>query len=117
MRTAALLGVCATAVAVVLGFTILGGSSKSPGAKPTIRLVRAAPLTVRGEHFRSGERVRVTAAAKSAQTKANGDGTFVVIVRGATRCETLRILARGSAGSYAVVKLLPQPACMPSRSG
>jgi hypothetical protein len=117
MRTAALLGVCATAAAVVLGFTILGGSgSKASGARPSIRLIHAAPLTVRGEHFRSGERVRVTAAAKSAQTKANGDGIFVVTVHGATRCETLRILARGSAGSYVIVKLLPQPACLPSRS-
>ena len=115
MRTAALLGVCATAAAVVLGFTILGDTGSKAGS-PSIRLVRAAPLTVRGAHFRSGERVRVTAAGKSAQTKANGDGTFVVVVRGATRCETLRILARGSAGSYAIVKLLPQPACLPART-
>ena len=116
MRMAALLGVCATAAAVVLGFTILGESGSKNGGSPSMRLVRAAPLTVRGAHFRSGERVRVTAAGKSAQTKANGDGTFVVVVRGATRCETLRILARGSAGSYAIVKLLPQPACLPART-
>ena len=116
MRTAALLGVCATAAAVVLGFTILGESGSKKAGSPSIRLVRAAPLTVRGAHFSSGERVRVTAAGKSAQTKANGDGTFVVVVRGATRCETLRILARGSAGSYAIVKLLPQPACLPART-
>ena len=116
MRTAALLGICATAAAVVLGFTILGDSGSKKAGSPSIRLVRAAPLTVRGAHFRSGERVRVTAAGKSAQTKANGDGTFVVVVRGATRCETLRILARGSAGSYAIVKLLPQPACLPART-
>jgi hypothetical protein len=117
MRTAALLGVCAIAAGVVLGFTLLGGSSSKAGGTPSIRLVRAAPLTVRGEHFRSGEQVRVAAAGKSAQTKANGDGIFVVTVRGATRCETLRVLARGSKGSYAIVKLLPQPACLPSRSG
>jgi hypothetical protein len=116
MRTAALLGMCATAAVVVLGFTILGGSGSKPGLRPTIRLIRAAPLTVRGEHFHSGEQVRVTAAGKSAQTKSNGDGIFVVTVRGATRCETLRILARGSAGSYAIVKLLPQPACLPART-
>lgn len=117
MRTAALLGVCATAVAVVLGFTILGGSDSRAGAKPTIRVTRATPLTVRGEHFRSEERVRVTAAGKTAQAKTNRDGFFVVIVRGATRCEALRVLARGSEGSYAIVKLLPQPACLPSRTG
>jgi hypothetical protein len=54
---------------------------------------------------------------KSARAKANGDGTFVVTIPGATRCNTLRVLARGSAGSYAIVKLLPQPACLPARSG
>jgi hypothetical protein len=118
MRTAALLGLGATAAAIVLGFTLLGGSgSKSSSGRPTLRVVGSTPLTVRGAHFRSGEQVRVTAARKSAQTRANGDGTFVVTIPGATRCETLRVLARGSAGSYAIVKLLPQPACLPSRSG
>jgi hypothetical protein len=118
MRTAALLGVCATTVAVVLGFTLLGGAGSGPNAeRPTLRIVRPAPLTVRGEHFRSGEQVRVTSAMRSARAKANGDGTFVVTIPGATRCNTLRVLARGSAGSYAIVKLLPQPACLPARSG
>ena len=28
-----------------------------------------------------------------------------------------RVLARGTAGSYAIVKLLPPPMCMPTRSG
>jgi len=117
MRTAALLGVCATAVAVVLGFTLLGGPGSKPNAgRPTLGIVRAAPLTVRGQHFRSGEQVRVTSAMRSARAKANGDGTFVVTIPGATRCNTLRVLARGSAGSYAIVKFLPQPACLPARS-
>jgi hypothetical protein len=118
MRTAALLGVCATAVAVVLGFTLLDGPGSKPNAgRPALRITRTAPLTVRGEHFRSGEQVRVTTAMKSAQGKASGDGTFVVTIRGATRCDTLRIVARGSAGSYVVVRLPPQPACLPARSG
>ena len=118
MRTAALLGVCATAVAIVLGFTLLGGPGSEPNeARAILRIVRPAPLTVRGEHFRSGEQVRVTSAMKSARAKANGDGTFVVTIPGATRCNTLRVLARGSAGSYAIVKLLPLPACLPARSG
>jgi len=118
MRAAALLGVCATAAAVALGFTLLGGSGSKPNAgRPAIRIVHPAPLTLRGEHFGSGEQVRVTTAMKSARAKANGDGTFVVTIPGATRCNTLRVLARGSAGSYAIVKLLPQPACLPARSG
>ncbi len=117
MRTTALLGICATAAVVVLGFTILSGSgSKAQAGQPALRVVGSAPLTIRGQHFRSGEQVRVTTAMKSARAKANGDGTFVVTIRGATRCDTLRVLARGSAGSYAIVKLLPQPACLPMRS-
>lgn len=118
MRTAALLGVFATAAVVVLGFTILGGSgSKARAGQPLLRIARDAPLTVRGTHFHSGEQVRVSAAGKSAPTKAKEDGTFVVTIRGATRCDTLRIVARGSAGSYAIVRLPPQPACLPARSG
>jgi hypothetical protein len=118
MRTAAVVGICATAAAVVLGFTLLGGPGSKPSAgRPALRIVRPAPLTVRGEHFRSGEQVRVTTAMRSARAKASGDGTFVVTIPGANRCSTLRVLARGSAGSYAIVKLLPQPACLPARSG
>ncbi len=51
------------------------------------------------------------------RTKANGDGFFVVTIRGTDRCNSVRVLARGSAGSYAVVKMLPSPACMPARAG
>jgi len=116
MRTAALLGVCVTAALVMLGFTVLGGSP-ARGDRPALRVVRDAPLTVRGKHFRSREQVRVTAAAKAVRTKANADGLFVVTVRGATRCDTARVLARGSAGSYAIVKMLPSPECLPARSG
>jgi hypothetical protein len=119
MRTAALLGVATTAVAVVLGFTLLRGPGSKPkpdAGRPAVRIIGAAPLTVRGEHFRPGEQVRVTTAMKSAQTRASRDGTFVVTIPGATRCNTLRVLGRGSAGSYAIVKLPPQPACLPARS-
>lgn len=119
MRTAALLGVCAAAAIIVLGFTLLGGSSKSR-ARPALHVDRnapsTAPLTVRGEHFHSGESVRVSTGKKAVQTKANGAGLFVVTIRGATRCDTVRVLARGSAGSYAIVKMLPPPMCLPARS-
>jgi hypothetical protein len=115
MRVAALLGVCVTAAVVVLGFTVLGGSPSRAG-HPALHVVRTAPLTVRGEHFRSREQVRVRAATKVVRTKASADGLFVVTIRGVTRCDVVRVLARGSAGSYAVVKVLPPPACVPARS-
>jgi hypothetical protein len=116
MRTAALLGVCVTAAVVILGFTVLGGSP-ARASGPVLHVVRYAPLTVRGEHFRPREQVRVRAAARAVRTKASADGLFVVTIRGATRCDSVRVLARGSAGSYAVVKVLPSPACQAARSG
>ncbi len=117
MRAAALFGVCATAAVVVLGFTILGGGSDARAARPKLELARGSPLTVRGEHFRSREEVKLSAGARISHARANGDGVFVVTIPGATRCNTIRVLARGSAGSYTVLKLLPAPMCQPARSG
>ena len=72
---------------------------------------------MRGVHFRSHEHVRVTAGARSTSATAGGNGVFVVTIPGATRCDTTRLLARGSAGSYTVLKMLPSPMCLPARSG
>src|SRR5215216_1580403 len=106
MRALVLIGACLAGIALVLGFTTFtGGSGKA--AKPTLRIVHSKPAKVRGEHFRAGEAVRVTAGKRTLGTKANGDGTFVVAIPGASRCDSTRVLARGSAGSYAIVKLLP----------
>src|SRR5438094_778316 len=115
MRTGALLGVGVTAAVVVLGFTVLGRSPAARAGRPALHLVGQGPITVRGEHFRPGEPVRVRTAGRAARAKANGDGVFVVTMRGVTRCDALRVLARGSAGSYAVVKVLPLPACAATR--
>ncbi|MEK6276172.1 MAG: hypothetical protein AABM30_12700 [Actinomycetota bacterium] len=115
MRAAAFLGVCAAAAVLVLGFTILGGKPSRAG-KPALQVIRWTPLTVRGERFHSRERVRLTAGTASARAGANGDGVFVVSIPGVSRCDTGRVLARGSAGSYVVLKMLPLPACLPARS-
>ena len=115
MRALLLIGACVAAVALVLGFTLFGGNS-AQAAKPSLRIVQSAPTKVRGEHFRGGENIRVTAGKRAVTTKANGNGYFVITIPGSDRCNSGRILARGSAGSYAVVKQLPAPACMPARS-
>jgi hypothetical protein len=115
MRALLLIGACVAGVALVLAFTAYtGGSAKA--AKPTLRIVHTNPAKVRGEHFRAGEAVRVTAGKRTLATKANGDGTFVVTIPGASRCESTRVIARGSAGSYVIVKLLPSPECLPART-
>ncbi len=115
MRAVLLIGACVAGVALVLGFTAFtGGSAKA--AKPTLRIVESKPAKVRGEHFRAREAVRVTVGKQALRTKATGDGTFVVTIPGTSRCDSTRVLARGSAGSYAIVKLLPSPECLPART-
>lgn len=116
MRLAALLGVCAVAGAVVLGFTTLGGSN-GQAARPALRIIRSTPVTIRGDHFRSHEQMRVKTRARTTRVTAGANGVFVVRIPGATRCDLLRVVAIGSAGSYAVLKSLPPPMCMPARSG
>jgi hypothetical protein len=115
MRALLLIGACVAGVALLLGFTQFGGN-QAKAMKPTLRVTGSATLEVRGDHFRSRESVRLTTGKRSLRTKASGNGTFVVTIPG-TRCDTVSVLARGSAGSYAVVKLLPPPACAPARSG
>jgi hypothetical protein len=109
------MGVCVAGTALILGFTVFGGTS-AKGAKPRLRVVGSAPIEVRAEHFGPGESVRVSNGKRSLRTRANGDGLFVVTIPGSSRCDTTRVLARGTAGSYAVVKLLSPPMCLPARS-
>ncbi len=115
MRTVALVGVGAVIAGIALGFAVLGGSGAG-AARPSIRLVPAAPSTIRGAHFRAGELVRVSSGSHATLATADGDGAFVVTIRGASRCDIVRVVARGSAGSYVVLKTLPAPVCLPVRS-
>jgi hypothetical protein len=115
MREAALAGTSVVVIAIVVGFTVLGRSGTA-AAHPTLRVIHSSPLTVRGVHFRSSERVDLTAGRRTVRARASGAGTFVVTIRGVTRCDVTRVLARGSAGSYVVVKMLASPECLPARS-
>lgn len=115
MRALLLIGACVAVVALILGFTVFSGTS-AKAAKPSLRIVQASPTKVRGEHFRAGESVRVTTGKRALRTKANGDGYFVITIPGTSRCDSSRVLARGSAGSYAIVKQLPAPQCLPART-
>ena len=118
MRALLLISACVAGVALVLGFTgISGTGTQAKTVKPSLRIVHSGPTKVRGEHFRANEHVRVTAGKRTLRTTANGNGYFVITIPGSSRCDSSRVLARGSAGSYAVVKILPSPACLPARSG
>jgi hypothetical protein len=91
-----------------------GGSS----AKPVLRLVDRAPLTVEGVRFRALERVVITADVSDDRyrrvTRATRAGAFTVRFASAAvdRCSGLLVLAIGGGGSRAELKL-PAPACPP----
>lgn len=72
-------------------------------------------MTVRGDHFRPRERVRLEARADKIRATADRHGVFIATIPGATRCDVTRILATGSGGSRAVLKLLPPRACLAVR--
>jgi hypothetical protein len=115
MGKVAFAGASVLVIATVAGFTVLGRSDKA-AAHPKLRVSQSSPLTIRGDHFRSSEHVDLTAGQRTVRARASGAGTFVVTIRGVTRCDVTRVLARGSAGSYDVVKMLPSPECLPARS-
>jgi hypothetical protein len=91
----------------------------SPAA--SLRLVTTEPLTVRGAHFRSHERVRVTEhvnkARRSKVVRASATGAFRVVFSppySVDPCvESLLVTAVGGRGSDAALKF-PQRACPPS---
>jgi hypothetical protein len=103
-------------VVAVLGIAVVATGSSYARCKASLRVVREGPLAIRGDHFRAREHVRVTTGAWTRRAVASRNGVFVVTVRGATRCDVVRVLARGSGGSYAVLKLLPSPECLPASS-
>jgi hypothetical protein len=113
MRRALLIAVGVAAMVLVLGFAAFSRSSHS---KPSLRIARTTPITVQGRHFHASELVRLRSGSRFARAKANGSGYFVITIPGADRCNTVRVVATGSAGSYAIVKLLPAPMCAPVRS-
>jgi hypothetical protein len=83
----------------------------------SLRLTMIAPLEVAGSHFRSHERIRVTAvvgsARRTSRVQASGMGSFVSrFAIGGGHCTSIRVVAVGQAGSRATLKRLPAPACM-----
>jgi hypothetical protein len=91
----------------------IGGSDDR--ATASIQVVKRAPLTLRGRSFQPGERVRLTVGRQTRGARANQSGIFVVTLGGPDRCSTTRVLAIGSEGSNAIVKVLPSPACPPAQ--
>ncbi len=113
MRRSPLLAAIAIAVAAT---PALG----APNARPALRLLDRAPVTVTGRGFEPQETVRVRLAADgrswTRRAVASATGTFrarFTISLG--RCESLSLQAFGSAGSRARLFVTsPQPDCSSS---
>jgi hypothetical protein len=118
MRKAAVAALLLLALGLVLGFTVAYDSGDTKARTASLRLVKKAPLTVRGEHFRAGERVRLRAMLhRQTAATASPQGSFVASFETPmTRCDRVRVIAIGSDGSHAVLKLLPAPACIAART-
>lgn len=117
MRMSAIATGAVVAAAIALVLAGLGAGSTST-RQASLRLVKPAPLQVLGSRFQMRERVRIVATnARFRSTKhvrASRRGTFSVsfdLTVG--RCSGVRVLAVGSAGSRAMLKRSPLPACRP----
>jgi hypothetical protein len=115
------IGIAVAAVAAVALALVIAsfGAGSTSSQHPALRLLKTAPLTLAGAHFRTRERVRVTVTVdgtRSARTvRASGKGSFVAgFTTGVGRCSTVRAVAVGTAESRAVLKYLPAPACLPA---
>jgi hypothetical protein len=101
-----------------IGAATLVVPAAHPGTAPKLRLVTVQPLVVRGEAFRPGERVTVTALTASGSSRAviraSNSGRFKATVRSAARpCGTsVGVRALGSLGSRATLRL-PGAPCIP----
>jgi hypothetical protein len=94
------------AVAVGCGAGTADGGSEA-AAKPSLQVLRQAPMTIQGHGFRSQESVRVSAAGRQWHPKAGARGSFVLTLRGANHCKIVRIVAVGSNGSRASLRIVP----------
>jgi hypothetical protein len=111
----------ATFLTVACSALALAVPAVAAGPMPVLRLVSTQPLTVKGTHFKSHERVRVTASGemtkRSKLVRASTTGTFKVSFSSGPTIdpcvESVRISAVGARGSDALMKL-PQRACPPS---
>jgi hypothetical protein len=105
---------CASAllitVALGCGAGKADGGAKAP-AKPSLQVINQAPMTIEGHGFRSRESVRVSAAGRQWRSRTGARGSFTLTLRGANHCKIVRILAVGSNGSRASLRIVP--ACAP----
>jgi hypothetical protein len=111
VRRALTIGIAVVSLACVAS---TAASRSDAATRPTLKLVKRVPLTVRGSSFRARERVRVSTARRQWRVRASLGGSFVVVLNGVDRCNWVRVVAIGDEGSRAILKILPSPACPPA---
>ena len=109
MRKQILGGLLALALVAAASAT---ATTARQNARPTLTLVHRMPLTVRGAHFHSGERVRLTATAgtTSAAATATTTRTGRIVVRfdyAAPICTRVVVRAAGRSGDRATLVVRP----------
>lgn len=117
MRTIGIAPAAVAAAALALVPAGIGSGSTS-ARHPALRIAKTAPLKLAGSRFRSRERVRVTVTVSDSRgtrtVRAASNGSFVAgFAMTVDRCTDFRAVAIGNEGSRAVLKPLPQPACLP----
>jgi hypothetical protein len=101
MRRLVLLG------AGVLGLVVLLTATAEPSAPAAVRVSERDPLTLAGQHFKSGERVRLVVTlnrtTRTHKVRAGSSGTFHSAFEGMKwkrGAGTLKVEATGSRGSH-----------------
>lgn len=93
----------AAAVAVAAAFAAVAAAVQHP----KLVLFNRAPLEVRGTGFRSKEGVTVSAVGLRVHVRSSSHGRFVANFRVGDRCSGGRVLAVGSSGDRAALRLAP----------
>lgn len=102
-----------TTVALV-GIAVASASGGT-AAKPTLKLMKRAPLQVQGTGFKLREQVRVTAASETTAAKVRvvvrttARGTFTARLGRWNRCTAVTVRAVGARGDRATLAVRPPP--------
>ena len=80
--------------------------------KPSLQVIDQAPMKIRGNGFRATESVRVSAAGRQWRLRASLRGSFVLTLRDTDGCRIVRVVALGSRGSRAILRILPLQQCV-----
>jgi hypothetical protein len=87
--------------------TLMAGSLAVAARHLELSLVRRVPLEVRGTGFGAHEMVRVSSGPAYVRVRSSARGAFVASLPLSVRCSGRRVLAVGSGGQRAVLRIPP----------